>query len=200
MGKWSKIFILMVCLAGCKSVLKTVYGIKKPKLEDNISIRGYLLKNHIDTSNVYVFKDLKAFTTASQMKILNIPDALFFNKDGFMVPYKESTANCNANVGKFISDLATFSSFKYEDTKRESDLQDLIVGDKTQFENADINVFITWTIYAGKLNRDKAFEWIKLLQSAKAKGVKVNYYLLNCDYQKSWSLNRQQQIFLGIKQ
>ncbi|HLA56460.1 MAG TPA: hypothetical protein VK623_10190 [Flavobacterium sp.] len=199
MGKWTKIVIILICLTGCKSILKTAYGIKKPKLEDDISIRKYLLKNHIDTSNVYVFKNLKAFTTASQMKILSVPDALFFNKIGFMVPYKESTVSCNANVDKFISDLAVFSALQYDETKKESDLLDLIVGN-TQVENADVNVFITWTVYAGKLNKDKAFEWIKLLQSAKVKGIKVNYFLLNCDYQKNWNLTGQQQIFLGIKQ
>jgi hypothetical protein len=61
-------------------------------------------------------------------------------------------------------------------------------------------VFITWAVFAGKLNDEKAFEWVKLLNDAKKKGINVNYYLLNCDFQKSWNLSKEEKEGIGIKE
>jgi hypothetical protein len=49
------------------------------------------------------------------------------------------------------------------------------------------------------LAQKKAFLWIDLLEKAKSEGVKVNYYLLNCDYQKSWDIPEESKEKLGIK-
>ena len=53
----------------------------------------------------------------------------------------------------------------------------------------EITVLITWATYLGKVNKQKAFEWIKLLEQAKDQGIKINYYLINYDLQESWNLN-----------
>ena len=180
--------------------MKTSYGIKNPSLEDEQSVKKYLLKQHIDTSNVYVFKDLNSYSAASKMKMLSIPEAMFFNKDGYFVPYKEEAVNCNANVNKFIMDISAFSEKPADETKKMDNLMAIIVStNNKQPQRADINVFITWAKFAGKLNREKAFDWIDLLQKAKAQGIKVNYYLLNCDFQKSWGIPKDLQEKLGIK-
>ena len=65
-------------------------------------------------------------------------------------------------------------------------------------QNADITVLITWTVYAGKLNKSKAFEWTHLLKTAQTKGINVQYYLLNCDMQKDWNLPKEALARLGI--
>ena len=63
----------------------------------------------------------------------------------------------------------------------------------------DITVFITWAKYVGSLNKEKAFDWVKLVNQANQKGLNVKYYLLNCDFQKNWNLNEKQKSDLGLK-
>lgn len=199
MRKWIVILTVLSVLVGCKYVLKTAYRIKKPKLEDRKSLNDYLLKNCIDTINVIAFKDFKSFSTASKYDLLLIPDAIFFNKHGDFVPYKESTKNCNANVDNFLNDLSLLSTFPVEEKTKLYDLL-LLTNDTNQCPDvADITVLITWTVYSGSLNKEKAFEWIKLLQKARLNGIRVNYYLLNCDFQRSWNLSQKQLSLLGIK-
>ena len=185
-------------LTGCKPILKTAYGIKNPKLEDKESIKKYLVKKEIDTTNVYVFKDLMAFATASQKDLLSIPDAIFFNKKGNFVPYKETANSCNANADKFLVDLKSFDHAVEDSTKKMNDVFKLLKP-SMNFRRSDINVFITWTTYAGRLNKTKAFEWIKLIERAKKSGVDISYYLVNCDFQKSWNLTDQQKKQLNLK-
>src|SRR3954466_7318783 len=98
---------LSVCFS-CGSITKTVYGVKKPKLESKHSVNVYLNKKKIDTSRTYVFKNLLAFLTAAQKKFVSFPDAYFFNDKGFAVAYPKSSANCNAKVGDFIADMSSF--------------------------------------------------------------------------------------------
>lgn len=194
-----KFLLVAICLTGCKAVVKTAYGIKKPRIEDSKSIREYLRKYHMDTVHVYVFKDLKSFAAASEMDFLNIPDATFFNKEGYFIPYKEPGVSCNASVGEFIAAMESMHVLKPDATKKMETLLALLETPQQHIPEADINVFITWTKYAGSLNKDKAFEWVKLLESAKAKGIKANYYLVNCDYQKSWNIPKALYKKLGIK-
>jgi hypothetical protein len=147
-----------------------------------------------------VFRNSASFAKASQKNILNIPEAMFFNKAGNMVRYKKETVDCNANVDDFISDLEHFSNIEADESFTISELKTIIkTSSSDSLQNADINVFITWTVYAGKLNKDKAFEWAKLLETAKSKGINVRYYLLNCDYQKSWNISKTALEKMGVK-
>jgi hypothetical protein len=192
--------ILLGSLTSCNTVLKTYNHIKSPNLETETSIKKYLVRNKIDTSNVYVYKNLNSFAKASKMGLLVIPDIVFFNKEGNKVNFKEEGSNCNAHAGSFITELSTFSNFPSDNTKKIDDFVKLIDNPKqTNFIKAEINVFINWAIYVGRLNKVKAFDWIKLIEIAKQKGININYYLLNCDFQKSWNLTSENQEALGIK-
>jgi hypothetical protein len=195
------IAVALLLLTSCKSLLKKSYAVKDPKLEDQVSIKMFLHKKKIDTSNVYVFNNLMAYAGASNLKLLSIPDAVFFNKEGFFVSYKKSATDCNAKIDGFISDLSSFSQLPKDETKKMDDLVALINNNNNTIPTkADINVFITWAVFAGKLNDEKAFEWVKLLNDAKKKGINVNYYLLNCDFQKSWNLSKEEKEGIGIKE
>jgi len=197
MRKFYIVLISTFCL-GCQTTVKTAYGIKKPRLETQASIKKYLVKNKVDTSHVYVLKDLSAFVTASSKNLLSIPDAVFFNKNGNLVRYKKETEDCNAKVDDFIAEIGNFSALPEDPNIKMDELLGMLYG-KPISAKADVNVFITWTVYAGRLNKTKAFEWIKLMEKAKANGIKANWYLLNCDYQKSWNLPPQAIEKLGIK-
>lgn len=190
---------LAICSVGCTPVLKTVYGIKRPRLEDRKSIAKYLAKRSIDTSGLYCFKDFMSFAIASQRNMINIPEAMFFNKDGYLVRYKKEAVECNAKVDDFINDLSHFSEIPPDKSINIQVFSDLLERHKDSIKPTDINVFITWTVYAGKLNKDKAFAWVDLLEKAKQKGMDVNVYLVNCDYLKTWNIPKVWQEQLKIK-
>ena len=195
------LIIIILSFVSCKSILLKTYEIKDPKLEDFTSIKTFLNIKKIDTSNVYVFKNLSCFERASKQKLLSIPNAFFFNKANNLVNYKKNSTDCNAKIDDFLSDLSSFSQLPFDESRKMTDLLDLIenLNKSLPLDNSDINVFITWTIYAGKLNDEKAFAWVNLIEKGKRKGLKVNYYLLNCDFQKSWNLSEKEIEDLGLK-
>ena|SRR5690606_34130922 len=179
--------LLIVLTSGCKPILKTVYGIKDPAVETDSSVKEYLVKKRVDTTNVLTFPTVFSFAMASEQNYLIFPDALFFNKEGYFVPYKSTAQTCNANVSKFIDDLKNFSSHPADQSRKLSELESYLQLKKTE-PAADITVFITWTKYSGRLNKTKAFEWVRALEKAKKDGISLNYYLLNCDFQKKWNI------------
>ena len=169
------LIILVILTTSCKSSLRRSYEINDPKIENYISINNFLNTKNVDTSNVYVFKNIISYATASNKKLLNIPDAVFFNKDGYQVSYKKSAKDCNAKIDGFLSDLNNFSNLTFDTNKKMEDVVKLISNNKkTKPVATDINVFITWAIFAGKLNDEKSFNWVKLLEQAKANGIKIN--------------------------
>lgn len=195
-----KISLVMVILfSGCKASLKREYGIKEPKLENKTTINEFLISKKIDNSNIYIFKNLMAYAQASNKKILNIPDAIFFNKYGHFVSYKKTAKDCNAKIDDFLTDLEGFSKLPSDPTQKMDELLTLVTnGMNSNPVKNEITVFITWAVFAGKLNDEKAFNWLKLLEEAKSKGIKVSYYLLNCDIQESWNLSEEELKSLGI--
>lgn len=191
------VIVLFFCM-GCKTALKTAYGIKKPRLETEFSTKKYLLRRDVDTSNVYTFKNIQSYLAAAQKDMLSFPEAIFFNKQGNLVRYKKEAEYCNAKVDDFLSDLSSFSKMPEEQSITMDQFLGHLNGD-LQPEKADVNVFITWTIYSGRLNKTKAFEWIKLIDKAKANGINAKVYLVNCDFQKAWNLPEELRDKLGIK-
>ena len=195
------LLIIILSFVSCKLLLLKTYKIKDPKLEDFTSIKTFLKTKKIDTSTVYVFKNLSCFKKASKQKLLSVPNAIFFNKAGNLVDYKKKTTDCNAKIDSFLNDLSSFSQLPSDESRKITDLFDLIEDQvkSVPLDNADINVFLTWSVFAGKLNDEKAFEWANLIQKAKKNGFKINYYLLNCDFQKSWNLTEKEIKDLGLK-
>ena len=183
--------VVALSMASCKPIVKTIYGVKKPALETDASIKAYLKQHEIDSSRVITFPSLLSFAAASQQQYLSIPDAMFFNKDGFLVPYKPTAQSCNADVSKFIDDLRNFKS-KPVDSRVTLPIFQGMLQQKQEQTPAEITVYITWSKFSGRLNKTKAFEWVKALEKARREGLQVSYYLLNCDFQKRWNLSEEQ--------
>jgi len=168
-------------------------------METMVSVNEYLNQNGVDTARVYVFRDLGTFALASQRKFLSFPDAYFFNRNGEAVNYPKTAEHCNGQVGSFIEDLREFDSWPSDPAKNMSGLSDLLSPSLNGKPVADITVFITFTTYSGKLNPEKAFEWIKLLEKAKREGISVEYYLVSADFMKGWNIPPYLQKKWGIK-
>lgn len=196
------LLIVQLSLFSCKSALLMVKGVKDPKLETYATTKKYLSKNEMDTSRVVYFKDVHSFAIASKKKYLQIPDAFFFDREGNFVDYRKSATDCNAKVGGFIEDLNGFNTAKKDPTKSLAELKSFLTGPNKNLlseKPAEITAFITWARWTGSLNKEKAFDWVKLLEQAKQKGINVNYYLLNCDFQENWNLTNEEKKDLGLK-
>lgn len=181
--------LLFTLLVNCKSITKMSYGVKNPTLKTNYKLYNFLKKNNIDSKSIYFFKNFDNMIKAYQLKYSTIPDAYFFNQNGNFIPYKSNAEQCNAKVDDFITDLKNININKSEN-KNINDFIPLLSNDKNEvIVLNEITVIITWATYLGKMNKQKAFEWIKLLEQAKDKGIKVNYYLVNYDLQECWKLN-----------
>ena len=173
-----KIYIaLLIFCSSCGLVAKKIYGIKKPKSEDAKTVKSFLFKNKIDTTNVYVFRSAESFVKYTKLKSLTIPGAIFFNKAGNNIEYNKTASNCTKNVTSFLDDLKSFSTKETTDNLKFDDVLQLLIPISSikRNDNADINVFILWTVYIGKLNDENTYEWIKLLEKAKSEGLKINY-------------------------
>lgn len=181
--------LLFILLINCKTLTKMSYGVKNPKFKKIHELRIFLNKNNIDSKSIYFFKDFDNMIKAYQLKYSTIPDAYFFNQNGNFIPYKSNAEQCNAKVDDFITDLKNININKSEN-KNINDFIPLLSNDKNEvIVLNEITVIITWATYLGKMNKQKAFEWIKLLEQAKDQGIKVNYYLVNYDLQECWDLS-----------
>jgi hypothetical protein len=181
------VFFLLAGTLSCSTMAKKYYGIKSPRLEDKASVNKFLNSKKIDTTRVLYFRSLRDFAVASQNKYLAIPNAYFFNADGNWVPYMKSAKDCNASVDDFILDLHRFDKEAANEQISLPMMTSLLTG-ADKIKSSEITVLMTFTKFAGRLNREKAFEWVRLLEAAKSRGLPVNYYLVNCDYQKSWNI------------
>lgn len=90
-----------------------VYGIKKPKIENEQTLTKYMVKKNINQDNVYTvgFDNYE-----STLKSINntIPEVLIFNKKGQFIPYGDEWA-CNASVFNFIEQLNDTTEYKTTD-------------------------------------------------------------------------------------
>lgn len=167
-------------------------GIENPSFKTHKQLDDFLIKKDLNQPSIYYIKSWKNYENLLTEKFSSFPEAYFFNKKGDLVSYKKDSKECNANVGEFIKNLTEFSNFNSVKTKSIKIFEDNICNNKNEkFKDyADINVIITWATFVGKVNKNKAFEWIELIEKAKRNGININYYLVNYDLQESWRLGR----------
>jgi len=188
-----KYFVLVILfLASCSPIIKAIYGVKNPDFE-SINNQNQFLKKHSIYEDYFIFSNAENYLNFLKNKQLTVPDATFFNADGFMVDYKDDAKTCNANVDEFISKLKHFNELPYNKSINIKDITKLLYSpNNKKIETNEIVVILTWAIFVGRTNKTKTFEWVKLLENAKKDGIKINYYLINCDLQEFWNLNDDQ--------
>ena len=71
--------LLLVGLISCQPIIKTIYGIKKPKIENEQTLTKYMVKKNINQDNVYT---VRFDNYESTLKSINntIPEVLIFKK------------------------------------------------------------------------------------------------------------------------
>lgn len=184
------IFILttIILLTGCTPVLKTLYGIKNPKLTTTEKTKGFLNKKNIEGKDIY-FKNAKYFAKAANASF-QIPGAVFYNKNGQEVVFKNTAKECTNDITLFIENISTINTLPTKEGLNLNELLQYVVDSNgnsiTVDKDADAIVFINWSTYMGKLNKT-VFEWTDIIQKMpKNSNVKVDYYLLSFDLLDKW--------------
>lgn len=192
-----KVFLfifLAVFFSNCKFALKKVYGITKPKLEDDASLNKFLRKMDIQNNQIYTFKNMdslhKFYSEGS-----GFPEAFFFNQQGFFIDYRETPTSCNAGIKNFIADLKSHSQDRldtnkiiYSHTVRLADKNKQAVVFE-QLPKTEFYVVMYWAKFGGKTN-DKVLDWEKAIAEGRKKGLSITTIYVSCDYQKNWGITK----------
>ena len=175
-------------LLGCQPIIKLFYGVKNPKVENEQTLTKYMSKKDINKDNVYT---VNFDNYQRQLKSIDfkIPEVLIFNKKGQFIPYGEEYA-CNASAFNFIENLNKDSI--YHSTNKTT-LDSTLIGlcdlkgkPKTinTSDSTDYFVFIYWTRWAGKLNKDHVKVWEQ--QASNNDKVNIKVIKINMDFQEYW--------------
>lgn len=179
--------IMSMLLLSCSPIVRFMYGIKKPKIENEKTISNYAMKIDMSKGNIYSlsFEDYKRTLDLINKKV---PEVWIFNNEGNFVPYGEAWA-CNASAFDFIKNLS--DSVHYHSQNNPSfnslpfRLKDLN-GNNVEIDLSDANyhVFIFWAKFAGKLNKDHVKVWEN--QALENRKTKIKVYKVNMDFQEHW--------------
>jgi hypothetical protein len=175
----------ILLLGSCQAILKKMYDIKNPDIENESSILKFAKKYNLDTTNIVAFNaaDYPEFVSGK-----SIPDADIFDKGGNYIEYRQTDTSCNAGLFQFIPELKSNTAFKRTNKKSLNTiypkLRDLKGNPLKEIEAADFFVLIYWTVYTGKLNKDHVGIWEDLAN--KNPNAKIKVLKVNMDIQENW--------------
>lgn len=183
------IVLLAISLTGCSSIMKAMYGIKKPKVENEASIMKWLKKVEMSSDNVVTlsYSGFKSTLTAIKNKM---PEVFVFNKNGEYIPYGDEWA-CNAHAFNFIESLndtthyATGNKMKLDDEITQMrNLKGEALNSQIKTPETDFYILIFCAKYAGKLNKNHAKVWEQQALNNKKSQIKV--VKVDMDLQEFW--------------
>jgi len=182
---WILAIFILLLNSSCQSILKKMYGVKDPEIENESTIIKTAIKYQLDTANIVTLNS-KYF-----VKELNgraIPNAAIYDNEGNYIEYRAADTSCNAGLFDFIPNLSIGSNYNKPDSaKLDAELKkflDLKGNSLNTPEAADFYVLIYWAVWTGKLNKDHVKIWedaAKNNKNAKVKVIKVNM-----DFQEHW--------------
>lgn len=195
--KVSVLFLLMV-LVSCQPILRKIYGIKQPEIENSASIKKKALKYNLDTANIITVNS-KDYPYV--LKGQGIPDAAIYDKNGNYIEYRQTDTSCNAGLFQFIPELSLTN--QYNKPSKANLKQELVKfrGLKGEtisaIDSADFFMLIYWTVFVGKLNKDHVKVWEDMARENKKCKIKV--LKVNLDLQEYWDVNERQKIIQAMK-
>lgn len=186
--------LLFLFTTSCHFGLKVFYGIKKPKVENEKSLIKYLKRKEINSVNVYTVNEKDFYPTL--MVSDGIPEIIVYDcKNDKPIKYREDTM-CNGYAFGFVENLKKDTIFQYVDTLPNffdliSRLRDLN-GNTVNIEknkNVDYYLFIFWTRYIGRLNKNHVKVWEE--QANNNKNCEIKVIKVNLDEQEWWHKENQ---------
>lgn len=172
-------------LVSCQPIIKKLYGIKKPDIENQESITKKALKFGLDTNNI-VSVTSKDFPYV--LKSTSIPNAAIYDSKGKYIEYRQTDTSCNAGLFEFIPKLNISGTYNKPDSSSLAEewtkFRDLKGNVMNVPNNADFYLLIYWNVWTGKLNRDHTKIWEDLARENK--NCKIKVIKVNLDIQEYW--------------
>lgn len=183
-----KIIILSltaVTLSSCQPIMKAIYGIKKPDIENQESITKKALKFGLDTTNI-ISVTSKDFPYV--LKSTSIPNAAIYDSKGKYIEYRQTDTSCNAGLFDFIPKLNVSGTYNKPDSTSLAEewtkFRNLKGNEMNLPNNADFYLLIYWNVWTGKLNKDHVKIWEDLARENK--NCKIKVIKVNLDIQEYW--------------
>jgi hypothetical protein len=187
------VFITILLLAGCQPIIKMLYGIKKPDVENEVSIKKLAYRLELDTSDIVSVNSKDFFTV---LKEQGIPDGAIFDSNGEYIEYRQTDSSCNAGLFTFIPELSLDKEYnKTNKTDLNTEFKkfrDLKGNEIAIPEHADFYLLIYWTIWTGRLNKDHVKAWEDLAK--KNTNCKIKIIKVNLDLQEYWDEKEREEI------
>ena len=175
----------LLTLASCQPIMKAIYGIKKPDIENQESITKKALKFGLDTTNI-VSVTSKDFPYV--LKSTSIPNAAIYDSNGKYIEYRQTDTSCNAGLFDFIPKLNLSGTYNKPDSsslvEEWTKFRDLKGNAMNLPNNADFYLLIYWNVWTGKLNKDHVKIWEDLARENK--NCKIKVIKINLDIQEYW--------------
>lgn len=186
-------FSLIALLGSCQIIVKTIYGIKKPRIETKASIQRKAHHFGLDTSNlVSVIADKYLSVIAGK----GIPDAAIYDAQGKYIEYRQTDTSCNAGLFDFIPNLRKEVNYVQPDSLSLPEMltrfRDLDGNQLKPLETADFYILIYWNVWTGKLNKNHVKVWEQLAR--KNSNCHIHVLKVNVDVQSYWDPADQEQI------
>ena len=179
------VFAAIHVLASCQPIMKAIYGIKKPDIENRESITKKALKFGLDTTNI-VSVTSKDFPYV--LKSTSIPNAAIYDSKGKYIEYRQTDTSCNAGLFDFIPKLNVSGTYNKPDSSSLAEewtkFRDLKGNEMNLPNNADFYLLIYWNVWTGKLNKDHVKIWEDLARDNK--NCKIKVIKVNLDIQEYW--------------
>jgi hypothetical protein len=174
-----------ITLSSCNPIIKKLYGIKQPDIENRESITKKANKFGLDTTNIV---SVSSADFPYIMKRVSVPNASIYDAKGKYVEYRLTDTSCNKGLFDFIPNLNLTTAYNKPDSlslqQQWPKYRDLNGNKLALPEPADFYVLIYWNVWTGKLNRDHVKIWEDLARANKNCRVKV--IKVNLDIQDYW--------------
>ncbi|MCO6148215.1 hypothetical protein [Flavobacterium sp. NRK1] len=145
-------------------------------------------------ADIATLKDTVALKKFAKKNAFTIPDAFFFNKEGYLVENDFKGTSC----GHAINNADKINAAPADKTEYINEwVSDFNFQENADTDNNDYDatIIITWGMYAHKsaptVNRE-AFEWYKSLKE-NYPDMKIRTILLNLDFQRKWFIKDEEE-------
>jgi|SRR5690606_24171647 len=190
------IFLLSFCFSCTITKNKEIKFVK----HTNESLIIFLKSKNVDfdIKDIAYLKEFESFAEFNNSNKLVVPEAYFFNKDGYKISQKFSEEQC----GNLIKNINTISSYSYDKNDKISNwldkisfIDDSVKDSEILNKNYDIYIIINWASFAEKTS-NQSFNWYKSIKENKEFEIKV--ILLSLDIKEEWKITDYQNKVLGF--
>jgi hypothetical protein len=193
--KYILLFVLLINMTGCVTIVRWRYGITNPKLQNPEKLMSFLKKHKYPYSSQYVFSDSSSYFQEFRDPLFrkNLFSTMIFDSMGSLI--QRDTNKCQWSGYEVIEMLDPDSAYNKVDGSQLSRILDHIKPvnpvSVTENHNPDFTIVVTWAMFIGEMN-DKLFELSEA--AGRNKEARIRLIWLNIDMQENWNLTKAQKL------